>query len=257
VDIADKELKAAIKAVKSAGAILKENFGKKHRVIRKSIREMVSEIDMRSQEAILEILEKEFPAYGIMTEEKSFIELGRDKNWIIDPIDGTHNYIAGLPFSGVSIALTEGNNFHLGVIYFPMEGELYIGIKDNGAYCNGNLIAVSKNPDISKAIINYDNRFYSDEKAFDYYKILTQKAFTTRIFGTATKDICLIASGRIDGRIWLDARICDIAAGIVILTEAGGRITDINGNSCVLDSKQVIASNGRVHNELLNIFKEG
>jgi myo-inositol-1(or 4)-monophosphatase len=94
-----------------------------------------------------------------------------------------------------------------------------------------------------------------NEKSFLYYKRLTERAFTTRIFGTATNDICLTAEGKVDGRIWVNTKICDIAAGIVILTEAGGRITDFDGTRCTVESKQVIASNGSVHEELLAVVK--
>ena len=252
----NKELGTALKAAKASGEILRQNFGKKYRVIRKSPKEMVSEVDMRSQKAITEILGNDYPDYGIITEETRSMETKDGKIWIVDPVDGTHNYIAGLPFSGLSIALAEDNNFYLGVIYFPMEDELYYGVEGCGTFCNDKPISVSENYDLSKAIINYDNQFYLSERSFEYYKILTERAFTTRIFGTATKDLCLIASGNIDGRIWNKTKICDIAAGIVILTEAGGKVTNFDGSPCNLDSNQVVASNGKVHKELLGVFKE-
>lgn len=254
--IDNDELNTALKAARAAGKILKENFGKSYQVIRKSPKEMVTEVDIKSQKVITEILTHKYQSYGIITEEKRLLEIKNGKNWIIDPLDGTHNYIAGLPFSGVSIALTEDNQFYLGVIYFPMEDELYYGLQGGGAFCNEMPISVSDNDDLSKAIINYDNQFYLSERSFECYRILTEKAFTTRIFGTATKDVCLTASGKIDGRIWNNTKICDIAAGIVILTEAGGKITNFDGTSCNMNSFQVIASNGKVHEDLLNIFKE-
>lgn len=251
----NKELDIAINAAFAAGEIHKEHFGKKYRVIRKSPREMVSEIDMESQSVITEILESKFPDYGIVTEEERLSEIKSGKNWIIDPIDGTHNYIAGLPFSGVSIGLVEDKCFCLGVIYFHEEDELYYGVKGEGAFCNDEPISVSENENLSKSIINYDNQFYLSERSFEYYKTLTEKAFTTRIFGTATRDLCLTASGKIDGRIWNNTKICDIAAGAVILTEAGGKITNFNGSLCNINSHQVVASNGKVHDELLTIFR--
>lgn len=252
--IDNQDLRIAIDAAKRAGKILGNNFNKKYRIIRKSVREMVSEIDMQSQQEILRVLNDYNPSYEIITEEKSLSIQNNGKVWIIDPLDGTHNYIAGLPFSGISIGLACDNVFTLGVIYFPMEDELYYAIKGEGAFCNGEQIFVSKNSELSKAIINYDNQFYLSEKSFDYYKILTQKAFTTRIFGVATKDLCLIASGKIDGRIWNSTKIYDIAGGIVILSEAGGKITNFDGSSCDFTSNKVVASNGKVHAGLLEIF---
>ena len=247
------ELELAIEAAQKAGAVLRENFGRKYRVIRKSPKEMVSVVDMQAQKAILEVLEPQFPGYGIITEEKRANHNGRGKTWIIDPMDGTHNYIAGLPFSGVSIGLAEGDDFLMGVILFPMEDRLYHAIKGGGAYLNHKPISVSDNTELSKAMITFDNQFHLNEKSFEYYRRLTERAFTTRILGTATNDVCMTAEGKIDGRIWVNTKICDIAAGIVILTEAGGKITNFDGTDCTLESKKVIASNGKIHEELLEI----
>lgn len=252
----NQELTTAIDAAREAGEILQKNFKKKYRIIRKSPKEMVSAIDMHAQTAILNILEPAFPNHGIITEEKSTSTEPYEKNWIIDPLDGTHNYIAGLPFSGISIGLAHENEFELGVILFPMEDRLYYAVKGKGAYFNHQKITVSKNTELSKAMITFDNQFHLNENSFTYYKRLTERAFTTRILGTATNDACLTAEGKIDGRIWVNTKICDIAAGIVILTEAGGQITNFDGSPCTLDSKQVVASNGKIHDELLEIVKE-
>lgn len=249
----NKELNIAIEAAKKAGEILKKNFGQKYRVIRKSPKEMVSIVDMQAQEAILEVLEMNFPDYGIITEERRSSPGVEGKNWIIDPMDGTHNYIAGLPFSGVSIGLAKDDDFQLGVIFFPMEDRLYYAAKGKGAFLNDERIAASQNQELSKAMVTFDNQFHLNKKSFDYYKKLIERAFTTRILGTATNDVCMTAEGRIDGRIWVNTKICDIAAGIVILTEAGGKITNFDGTPCTLDSKQVVASNRKIHEELLEV----
>jgi len=249
----NKELDKALEAVWRAGEILEKNFGREYRVIRKSPREMVSVVDMQAQQAIIDVLGVEFPGYGIITEEKSNDVDKAGKNWIIDPLDGTHNYIAGLPFSGVSIGLAEGNDFQMGVILFPMEDRLYYGVKGEGAYLNHRRIEVSPSPELSKSIVSFDNQFHLNEKSFAYYKKLTVRAFTTRILGTATNDLCMTAEGKLGGRIWVNTKICDIAAGIVIVTEAGGRVTNFDGSVCTLDSKQVVASNGKIHDELLEI----
>jgi myo-inositol-1(or 4)-monophosphatase len=249
----NEELVAAIDAAREAGEILQKNFGKKYRVIRKSPKEMVSTVDMKAQKAILEILTHRFPDYGIITEEKTPDADTYMKSWIIDPMDGTHNYIAGLPFSGVSIGLAHGDEFELGVILFPMEDRLYYAIKGKGAYLNHRKISTSANTELSKAMVTFDNQFHLNEKSFDYYKRLTERAFTTRILGTATNDICMTAEGKIDGRIWVNTKICDIAAGIVILTEAGGQITNFDGTPCTTESRKVVASNGLIHKELLEI----
>jgi myo-inositol-1(or 4)-monophosphatase len=249
----NKELNIAIEAAKKAGEVLKKNFGQKYRVIRKSPKEMVSIVDMQAQETILKVLEPNFPGYGIITEERRSNPGTEGKNWIIDPMDGTHNYIAGLPFSGVSIGLAKDDDFQLGVIFFPMEDRLYYAAKGKGAFLNDVRITASQNRELSKAMVTFDNQFHLNKKSFDYYKKLVERAFTTRILGTATNDVCMTAEGKIDGRIWVNTKICDIAAGIVILTEAGGKITNFDGTPCRLDSKQVVASNGKIHDELLEV----
>jgi len=249
----NRELEIAIEAAQKGGAILKENFGRKYRVIRKSPKEMVSMVDMQSQKTILEVLESHFPGYGIITEEKRENPQGHGKTWIIDPMDGTHNYIAGLPFSGISIGLADGDEFLLGVIFFPMEDRLYYAVKGQGANLNKQPVSVSDNMELSKAMVTFDNQFHLNEKSFQYYKRLAERAFTTRILGTATNDVCMTAEGKIDGRIWVNTKICDIAAGIVILTEAGGSITNFDGTACTLESRKVVASNGKIHNQLLEI----
>ncbi|MGE5340273.1 MAG: inositol monophosphatase family protein [Candidatus Omnitrophota bacterium] len=251
----NNELSSAIEAARKAGEILEQNFGHKFRIIRKSPREMVSVVDMQAQKAILEILEYRFPRYGFITEERSAHADTSGKNWIIDPLDGTHNYIAGLPFSGISIGLTNQQEFELGVIFFPMEDRLYYAVKGRGAFFNHQPIKVSPSSELARAIVSFDNQFHLNERSFDYFKKLTERAFTTRILGTATNDLCLTAEGKLGGRIWVNTKICDIAAGMVIVTEAGGKVTDFNGDSCTMESRQVIASNGKIHDELLEIVK--
>lgn len=121
---------------------------------------------------------------------------------------------------------------------------------------NDRPISVSDTPELSKTIVTFDNQFHLNEKSLLYYKRLTEQAFTTRILGTATNDVCLTAEGKIGGRIWVNTKICDIAAGIVILTEAGGRISNFDGTDCTIESRQVIASNGHIHQELMEICKD-
>jgi myo-inositol-1(or 4)-monophosphatase len=250
----NEELTRAIEAAKRAGEVLKRNFGRKYRIIRKSPKEMVSVVDMEAQKEILAVLESHFPGYGIITEERTNTVNKEGKNWIIDPLDGTHNYIAGLPFSGVSIGLAKGNEFELGVIFFPMEDRLYYAVKGEGAFFNDSPIEVTSNAELSKSIVSFDNQFHLNKNSFEYYRKLTERAFTTRILGTATNDLCMTAEGKLGGRIWVNTKICDIAAGIVIVTEAGGKVTNFDGSVCTLDSKQVVASNGKIHNELLEII---
>ncbi|MFH1288892.1 MAG: inositol monophosphatase [bacterium] len=253
------ELNIAKRAAEEAGKILLKLFLNKNHVIRKSAKELVSGADIESQKIIEVILKNEFPNYQSYSEEK---RVQQDYSadapfWIIDPLDGTHNYIAGLPFYGVSIALADIHNFYLGVIYLPFFDSLFWAVKDSGAYCNEAKIKSSQNSDLSKSMIAYDNHFHLNSNSFKNYKKLVDKSFTTRITGSAVYDLCLAASGKIDARIWNNTKICDVAAGVTIISEAGGSITDFNGAALNLSVKDVIASNGRVHNEIITVITGG
>lgn len=253
----NEELDLAIAAAHRAGDVLQAHFRRRYRVIRKSPREMVSAVDMEAQQAILDLLAPRFPGHGIITEERRPDAAAAERQWIIDPLDGTHNYIAGLPFSGVSIGLAVAGRFELGVILFPMEERLYYAVRNRGAYLNHRRIEVSPSPELAKSIVSFDNQFHLNERSFDYFRRLVGQAFTTRILGTATNDLCMIADGRLGGRIWVHTKACDIAAGLVIVEEAGGRVSQFDGAPCSLDSRQVIASNGRIHDELLAVVAAG
>lgn len=252
----EKELSAAKIAAKEAGKVQVDMATSKNHIIRKSTKELVSRVDIASQEMIEGILKKEFPDYKIFTEERSVKEEypSGELFWIIDPLDGTHNYIAGLSFYGVSIALADLNSFYVGVIYLPAFDSLFWAVRQQGAYCNGQPIKASSNDDFSKSMITYDNQFYLAAQSFTRYQKLIEKTFTTRIIGSAVYDMTLISTGKIDARIWNSTKICDVAAGIVLLNEAGGRITDFKGNPLSLSVCDAIASNSYVHNEIITIL---
>ncbi|PWH09908.1 inositol monophosphatase, partial [Bacteroidetes bacterium SCGC AAA795-G10] len=185
-----------------------------------------SNVDLECQNISYELLRKDFQ-YEILSEEKKTQdEIETELFWIIDPVDGTHNYISGLPNFGVSIALASKKEFLLGVIYLPYFDEMYYAVKNQGAFMNGEKIQVSKNNDLEKSMIAFDNQFYLNKKSFDVYKKIVDACFTTRILGSAVYDFCLIASGKVDARVWNNTKVFDFAAGLTILNEAGGKVTD-------------------------------
>ncbi len=196
------ELKCAIGAIKKAGGLLSNSFERQLPIIRKSKNEFVTKIDIESQSVIVESLKKDFPAYECYTEEVRSNKDIEGLTWVIDPLDGTHNYISGLDNVGISIGLVSQDAFHLGVIYLPIKGLLLYAVKGQGAYCNDVKIEVGRNADLSKSMVTYDNQFHLDEKTFKNYERLIPSVFTTRIFGVATYDIALVAMGKIDARVW-------------------------------------------------------
>ena len=246
-----KELDAAKSVAKEMGKIQLKNFRKNLKVIRKSPKDFVSNVDLECQNIAYELLKKEFK-YEILSEEKRIQDdIKTDLFWIIDPVDGTHNYISGLPNFGVSIALATKKEFLLGVIYLPYFDEMYYAVKNHGAFMNDEKIQVSKNNDLEKSMITFDNQFYLNKKSFDVYRKIVDSCFTTRILGSAVYDFCLIASGKIDARIWNNTKVFDFAAGLTIVNEAGGQVTDFSRNEINLNSHDILASNSFVHQELL------
>ncbi len=247
-----KELDVAKSVAKEMGKIQLKNFRKNLKVIRKSPKDFVSNVDLECQNLSYELLRKNFQ-YEILSEErKTQDEIETELFWIIDPVDGTHNYISGLPNFGVSIALATKKEFLLGVIYLPYFDEMYYAVKNQGAFMNDEKIQVSKNNDLEKSMITFDNQFYLNKKAFDVYKKIVDGCFTTRILGSAVYDFCLIASGKVDARIWNNTKVFDFAAGLTILNEAGGKVTDFDGNQVNLDTHDILGSNSFVHQELLS-----
>ena len=249
-----KELDVAKSVAKEMGKIQLKNFRKNLKVIRKSPKDFVSNVDLECQNISYELLRKDFQ-YEILSEEKKTQdEIETELFWIIDPVDGTHNYISGLPNFGVSIALATKKEFLLGVIYLPYFDEMYYAVKNQGAFMNDEKIQVSKNNDLEKSMITFDNQFYLNKKSFDVYKKIVDSCFTTRILGSAVYDFCLIASGKVDARVWNNTKVFDFAAGLTIVNEAGGKLTDFNGNEITLNSHDILASNSFVHQELLTVI---
>ena len=250
----EKELDAAKSIAREMARIQLRNFRKDLKVIRKSPKDFVTSVDLECQKLSSELLKKEFE-YEILTEEKKTQdEITSDLFWIIDPVDGTHNYISGLPNFGVSIALATKKEFLLGVIYLPYFDEMYHAVKSQGAFMNDQKLQVSKNNDLEKSMITFDNQFYLNKKSFDVYKKIVGSCFTTRILGSAVYDFCLIASGKIDARIWNNTKVFDFAAGLIIVSEAGGKVTDFKGNEINLETHDILASNSFVHQELLTVI---
>ena len=235
------------------GVIIETEKKRGYKIIRKSRKELVTEIDLIVQNYLSETL-------GAINDCDIFYEEDRNQDskilskecFIIDPIDATHNLIAGLPFYNLSIGYVYNNAIVFGIIYFPYSKDIYHAYRGEGAYKNLDQLSVSENSVLEKSIVAYDNQFHLSEETLSIFKKIVNKPFTTRILGSAVYDFSLIASGRIDARICNNAKIFDIAAGISIIEEAGGKVTDFEGNKVKLDTKNIVASNSIIHNQILN-----
>lgn len=249
-----KEREVATRAIKQAGKVSLENFRREKKVRKKEFKELVSNVDLKSEEIIIQEIKKNFPNHGV-TSEESGTEGGRkDYTWIIDPIDGTHNYIYGQPAFGISIALAHKREVIMGLISLPFYDELFYAEKNNGAYLNGGQIEVSNRDKLDEAYILYDPQLHKREDMFSNLRKIYRESFTLRIMGCAVSDASSVAMGRADARIWHNTKTTDVAAGTLLVKEAGGKATDFSGNPYKLGDAEVLVSNGKIHDELIEIL---
>lgn len=247
---------ACQKIVIEAGAIIETEKKREYKIIRKSRKELVTEIDLIVQSYLSEAL-------GAINDCDIFYE--EDKNqgkkillkecFIIDPIDATHNLVAGLPFYNLSIGYVYNNEIVFGIIYFPYSKDIYHAYQGEGTYKNLDQISISKNTVLEKSIIAYDNQFYLDQSIMINYQKLVESVFTTRILGSANRDACFIAEGVLDARVWNATKVYDIVAGSIIVNEAGGLVTDFNAQPINLSNiNKVVMSNGGIHKDLIKLM---
>ena len=221
---------------------------------RKGGKELVTNCDIASENAIVKVLKKDYPGSSIHSEEVGRITGQETLLWILDPIDGTHNFIHKLPIYAISIGAFKKGKPFAGLIYLPESDKFFYAVNGKGAFLNDKKISVSGIGKLNNSMVAYDNQFHKHEAMLKNLAVIQEKCFTLRIFGSAAVDICNIAQGAIEARIFHKTKIVDFAAGLVIIKEAGGKITDFNGNAPTIDTKDVIVSNGKIHQELIDIL---
>lgn len=245
-------IKVAIKSAKNAGKILLNNFGKIN-YMRKKDNGFVTNVDLEAERKIINIIKDKYPNHSILSEELGEI-VGSDYRWIIDPLDGTHNYIYGLPMFGISIALEYKKVLRLGVIYLPYLNQLFVAEKDSGAYLNGQPIYVS-NRELSEAIFLCEGDLKRAKKAsLKFMDKIVEHVFRIRVLGAAVINLAFIASGKADAHVCSLTHPWDIAAGFLIVKEAGGKITDFNCKPCDHYTKQYVVSNSVFHADILKLI---
>ena len=222
--------------------------------------DFVSSADKRTEKTIIEELQKAHPEYGIITEETGIINKSNIKNrWIIDPIDGTMNFLNGIPQFAISIAYEENNEIICGVIFNPITNEMFCAEKGNGAYLNNTRIRVSNKKKLKDALLvtggpkgasKIKNKIYSE------YINVSNNVSNVRKFGSAALDVAYVACGRFDGYWQRELNYWDIAAGVIILREAGGFIDFFEDDISYPLKKNVLASNSNIHQELKELINK-
>ncbi len=248
----------AREAALSAGKILKENLHGPREISYKGEINLVTEMDLRSERAVVAILRAAFPEHGILAEEGTNIQNGSGFTWIIDPLDGTTNYAHGYPCFSVSIALVRNGAPEVGVVFDPMRDELFSAQNGQGAFLNGRQIRVSGHDKLINSLLAtgfpYDRR-ESEKNNLDYFHDLLMASQEVRRDGSAALDLCSVACGRFDGFWELKLKPWDTAAGSLIVREAGGMVNDFTGGRSGLYDDEILASNGRIHEQMLEILR--
>lgn len=252
-------LRVARDAALTAGRLLRENVNGIRQVSYKGEINLVTEMDRLSEKTVVSAILSAFPEHGILAEEEARIENSSEFLWIIDPLDGTTNYAHGYPSFSVSIGLQRQGDLAVGVVYDPMRDELFTAVKGGGAFLNGKPIRVSTNDSLIRSLIAtgfpYD-RTRSRENNLNYFNALIMASQEVRRSGSASLDLCSLAVGRLDGYWELKLNPWDIAAGALIVREAGGMVSDFSGVRFSIHDKEIIASNGRIHGQMLEIIHE-
>ncbi|MDP2646014.1 MAG: inositol monophosphatase family protein [Desulfobacterales bacterium] len=247
-------VQVAIKAAKKAGSLQKKYLGKPHRVAYKGEIDIVTDVDHKCEAAIINTIRKACPEHDILAEESlERKKSNSDYRWIIDPLDGTTNYVHNFPFFCVSVALEIKGTVQVGVVYDPIRKELFSGIKNQGAFLNGHRLSVSGEVDLKKSLIAtgfpYDIETVERNNLANFVKIIKASRGIRRA-GSAALDLCYVACGRLDGYWELKLKPWDMAAGQLIVKEAGGQVTNFSGGKISIYHDEILASNGLIHGSL-------
>lgn len=249
----------AVRAARQAGSVIMRSF---HRldtltVAEKQANDYVSEVDRNAEQAIIDIIRKAYPGHAILAEETGTHGKG-DYQWIVDPLDGTTNYLHGFPQFAISIALMHRGRLENAVIYDPVRDEMFTAVRGAGALLNDRRLRVTEQKGLKGALLGTGIPF-RDQRYIDAYlgmlKTLTQETAGIRRPGSAALDFAYVAAGRLDGFWELGLSVWDFAAGTLIVQEAGGVVSDIRGGSQHLESGNVVVANVRLHRELVSAIR--
>jgi myo-inositol-1(or 4)-monophosphatase len=252
-----KELAFAKTTAAKAGAILRKGKGKQRHIDFKGRVDLVTEYDVKSEKFIKGEIARIFPRHSILAEESGQTDNRPSHVWVVDPLDGTTNFAHDYPAYCVSIGLeVEGENV-LGVVYDPVHDEMFSAVKRQGAYMNRVQIHVSSQAKLSRSLVGtgfpYDIA-ESDEDNLDNFARMYKVAQGIRRGGSAALDLCYLACGRFDGFWELKLHPWDTAAGIVIVKEAGGKVTDFAGKKYSIYGKYILASNSKIHKQMQKVL---
>ncbi len=250
---------AAIEAALAGGEVIRGFYGGTFEISFKGDLNLVTEADTQSELTVVSILRKRVPGVAILAEESGESEGTSDQRFIVDPLDGTTNFAHGYPVFAVSIGYEEAGAIRAGVVYDPTREELFVAEKGGGAFLNGRRLQVSRTHELRNALVVTGFPYDLLEDVSGNLRLFTRFMAEVRAIrrdGSAALDMCYVAAGRYDGFWEEKLGPWDTAAGSIILTESGGRVSDFSGEAFSCHGKQALASNGVLHREMLRVLKD-
>ena len=250
-------LSAAWEAANAAGEIIRTNWQQPKNIAYKGAIDLVTSVDRESERKIVEILQRSFPDHSILAEEETKVEVPRSEyRWIVDPLDGTTNFAHGYPQFCVSIALELNGAVIVGLVYDPLRRECFTAAQGQGATLNGRPIQTSPVNELDKALLAtgfpYDHRERADFY-LSYFKAFMTRCQAIRRNGAAALDLCYVACGRLDGFWELKLKPWDTAAGALVVTEAGGKLSDFSGAPLLISGDETLAANAQLHDQMVRV----
>lgn len=251
-------LNTAVDIAREAGALLAQLFKRPKEIFYKRPSDLVTDADRRSEAMIVERLRSYFPKHGIVAEEGGGGRTESDFCWYVDPLDGTTNFAHGFPMFCVTLGLAYRGETIAGVVYDPLHEELFTAERDAGAYLNNKRIHVSKATNLAESLVATGFPPFADNHDLNikYYYRFTQLCHGVRRAGSAALDLCSVAAGRFEGFWELKLNPWDKAAGALLVSEAGGRVSNLRGGPFDLLGEPIFASNGLVHEAMIEVFAE-
>jgi myo-inositol-1(or 4)-monophosphatase len=253
-------LELAVSAAKAAGQITLDFFQKKFEIEFKDemSNNIVTEVDKKAEKCIIDMIKSKYPDHSILAEESGETSSESNYKWIIDPLDGTVNYAHGVPVYSVSIAAEKDGEVIAGVVYDPTRNDMFTAVKDGGAYLNGTKISVSSHTELYKSLLvtgfPYNVRENPGNCVGHFVNFLYESRAIRR-FGSAALDCCWVACGRFDGFYEVALKPWDVAAGALLVTEAGGKVTNFFTESYSVYEKSLLATNGKIHEQMMNVLR--
>jgi myo-inositol-1(or 4)-monophosphatase len=245
---------------RKAGTVLREGYGNVHHIQHKGVIDLVTEFDKRSEDIVISSIQQNFPDHAILAEESGHHKTISEYQWVVDPLDGTTNFAHGIPVFSVSIGLLRNNSPIVGVVYDPLRNEMFSAEVGQGATLNNNPIYVSSQSDLAEAILStgfpYDIRTSprNNLAQFAQFQLRTQ---SVRHLGSAALDCAWTAMGRLDGYWEFGVKPWDVAAGALIVCEAGGRVSSVDRDEDFLSRDSILVSNSLLHEQMLRVLSKG